>query len=233
MIDENLGYHELSNMRAGRFSTPCVLLNDKYILAAGGQIAPGKNKFTNSCEIYDIASNKWTQIESMQKARSNTSMCAIGNRYVFIFHGLPSSMQPTQQNTIEYIDFVNFDMPSVKTAKWESMLVQTQEYTVSEPRGSSVVNKNEIIIFGGIGSHTFSFDISNVNRSQQQLVARINKLPESHLLCETRFCQDSDFTVRTFGNYMYAFDATNGNLHVFSIKDKKWNYSRLDELGIK
>lgn len=99
------------------------MLNNKFILAAGGQIATGKNKFTNTVEIYDINNNKWTQIESMQKARSNTSMCAIANRYVFIFHGLPSSMQPTTSNTIEFIDLGNFDLPSVKNAKWESMIV--------------------------------------------------------------------------------------------------------------
>ena len=53
------------------------------------------------------------------------------------------------------------------------------------------------------------------------------------MLCETRFCQDSDFTVRTFGNYLYATDGNLRNLHVYSIKDKLWNYSRLDDLGIK
>ena len=61
---------------------------------------------------------------------------------------------------------------------------------------------------------------------------KITKATDSHLLCETRFCQEADFTVRTFGNYMYATDSAMGNLHVYSIKDKQWNYSRLDDLGI-
>jgi len=84
---------------------------------------------------------------------------------------------------------------------------------------------------------TFSFDISNIIAGKspspkQQPIGKITKATDSHLLCETRFCQEADFTVRTFGNYMYATDSAMGNLHVYSIKDKQWNYSRLDELGI-
>jgi len=49
---------------------------------------------------------------------------------------------------------------------------------------------------------------------------------------ETNFCMDADYIVRTFGNYLYAIDGRQGMLHVFSIKDKQWNFSRLDDLGI-
>jgi len=52
------------------------------------------------------------------------------------------------------------------------------------------------------------------------------------LLCETRFCFESDFTVKTFGYYLYATDNANEILHVYSVKDRQWNYSRLSELGI-
>jgi len=64
-IDENLVYDEMASMKSGRFNAPIALLNDKFILVAGGQIGIGKNKFTNIAEVFDIANNKWTQIESM------------------------------------------------------------------------------------------------------------------------------------------------------------------------
>jgi hypothetical protein len=32
---------------------------------------------------------------------------------------------------------------------------------------------------------------------------------------------------------MYAVDGYTGSLHVYSIKDKQWNYSRLDDLGVR
>jgi hypothetical protein len=52
-------------------------------------------------------------------------------------------------------------------------------------------------------------------------------------MCESKFCSDADFTVRTFGNYLYAVDGSYGSLHVYSMKDKQWNFSRLDDLGIE
>ena len=65
VIDENLVYNELAMMKVGRFSAPLALLNDKYILAAGGHISTAKNKYTNSAELYDIAANKWYSMEPM------------------------------------------------------------------------------------------------------------------------------------------------------------------------
>jgi len=77
------------------------------------------------------------------------------------------------------------------------------------------------------------FDITSVlgKRAGTAATAKISK-QNSQVLCETNFCRDSDFTVRTFGNYMYAVDGFHGSLHVYSIKDKQWNYSRLDDLGV-
>ena len=91
-IDENLVYEEMALMKVGRFNTPVTLLKDKYILAAGGQTSTTKNKFTSSAELFDINSNKWITLESMQKPRSNTSLCQVQNRFVFIFHGLGSAV---------------------------------------------------------------------------------------------------------------------------------------------
>jgi len=48
----------------------------------------------------------------------------------------------------------------------------------------------------------------------------------------TIMCHNSDFIARIYGNYLYAIDGLGGNLHVFSIKEKQWNYSTLKELGI-
>ena len=51
-------------------------------------------------------------------------------------------------------------------------------------------------------------------------------------MSDTRFCQDSDFNVRIFGNYLYAVDGLKNYLHVYSIKDKQWNFSSLADLNI-
>ena len=49
---------------------------------------------------------------------------------------------------------------------------------------------------------------------------KITKLNDSQMMSDTKFCVDSDFTVRIFGNYLYAVDAKLNYLHVYSIKDK-------------
>ena len=53
------------------------------------------------------------------------------------------------------------------------------------------------------------------------------------MMSDTKFCLDSDFTVRIFGNYLYAVDAKLNYLHVYSIKDKQRNYISLQDLGIE
>jgi len=54
----------------------------------------------------------------------------------------------------------------------------------------------------------------------------------SELCVEGWFSYESDFVARIFGNYLYAIDSHAQNLHVYSLKDKIWNYSHLKELGI-
>ena len=68
--------------------------------------------------------------------------------------------------------------------------------------------------------------------SQSQNTIRVTRLNDSKLLGETRFCQSADYNARTFGNYLYAIDGNQSYLHVFSVKDRKWNYSSLTDLGI-
>jgi hypothetical protein len=153
-------------MKTGRYSAPIALLNDMFIFVAGGSIAAGKNKFTNSCEIYDISSNRWSIVENMQKARGNTSLCPVDNKLVFVFHGLPSTMQPTQSNVIEFIDFGSFDNPIVRDAHWESLVVQNGDFILNEPRGSSQISETDIIVFGGMSKDTFLFDFSNIVSSK-------------------------------------------------------------------
>jgi len=113
---------------------------------------------TNSVELYDIAANAWLPVDSMTKPRVSTSMCAVAGRLVFIFHGLPSSQQPTASNCMEFIDLVSFDQPAYKTAKWESITVVNNDFISGEPKGSANIQDNSIIVFGGTSSDTYSFE---------------------------------------------------------------------------
>lgn len=237
-IDENLSFSEMAPMKQARYSSQVALLNNRFILVAGGQNQWGKNKYTTTCELFDISMNKWHPVDQLQKPRSNSSMTAVAGRLVFIFNGLPSSIQTLHSNAIEFLDLVSFDTPSIRTAKWETLSISNNDFVSTEPRGSAAISKTEILVFGGCGStNTYTFDFSQllVAKSQNQKFTgsfKITKLADSPLLASSNFCCDCDFIVKTFGNYLYATDGANENLHVFSIKDKQWNFSKLNELGI-
>lgn len=179
--------------------------------------------------------------------RGNTSICQIAHRHVFIFNGLPRNTQRDQSNSIEYIDLGQCDAAALKKAKWEQVLIPNSDFIVNEPRASAQIGQLDIIVFGGQGNNTYQVDFAqmlankaNLNSAPQQAqtasaqnVARVAKLPDSQLMSDTKFCYDSDFSVRTFGNYLYAVDGQKNFLHVYSIKDKQWNFSSLVDLGIK
>ena len=112
---------------------------------------------------------------------------------------------------------------------------------MNDPRASAALSSSEIIVFGGLGNYTYSLELSSLlaNRATTSMGSssrdnqiRVTKLSDSKLLGETKFCQNADFSVRTFGNYLYAVDGNCFVLHVFSIKDRMWNYSSLKDLGI-
>lgn len=115
---------------------------------------------------------------------------------------------------------------------------------MNDPRASAALNGSEIIVFGGLGNYTYLLDLKTMLASKTVSSmaiqggssagnsVNVTKLNDSKLLGETKFCQVADFTVRTFGNYLYAVDGQMQVLHVFSIKDKMWNYSSLKDLGI-
>jgi hypothetical protein len=50
--------------------------------------------------------------------------------------------------------------------------------------------------------------------------------------CDVYFNYESDYFSRIYGKFVYALDCYLGTLHVYSLKDDKWNYEILRELGI-
>jgi len=153
-------YEELSSMKVARYSPAIALLKDRFIISAGGSVS--KAKYTNATEIFDAGTNQWMTLNSMHKPRGNTSMCAIANRHIFIFQGLQPNVSPTANNVLEYMDLDSCDLPSFKSAKWESITVMNQDFVLNEPTGSSQLTPNDIILFGGKGNFTYLFNFLNV-----------------------------------------------------------------------
>lgn len=90
------------------------------------------------------------------------------------------------------------------------------------------------MLFGGSKCNTFIFDTAHAVQvsKEKKKDARVVTLKNSELCIEAWFSYESDYVARIFGNYLYAIDSHAANLHVYSVKDKIWNYSSLKELGI-
>ena len=156
-IDGNMVMLEKEPMKTGRYNSALALLSDKLIFAIGGSI--GKGKVTDTVECYDTATNTWTPVGSLNKARSSTSACSVGNRYLYVFPG----QQKETWNTIECFDVGSSiqDMRELKKLKWSLLTIANQDMASSYSFGSVLLAQNELLLFGGNKTSTFLFDFAN------------------------------------------------------------------------
>jgi len=84
-LDTNVNLLMKEPMRTGRFNVALALMSDRLIFTIGGCIA--KDRGTEVVEVYDTMANVWYPVPSLTKARSGTSACSIGNRYLYVFPG--------------------------------------------------------------------------------------------------------------------------------------------------
>ena len=74
-IDPNMIVEPKEPMRMGRFSASLALVKDRFVFAIGGNIS--KNTATEKCEVYDVNTDNWYSVPSMEKQRANTSACVL------------------------------------------------------------------------------------------------------------------------------------------------------------
>jgi hypothetical protein len=69
-------------------------------------------------------------------------------------------------------------------------------------------------------------------QSQPPIVVKVITNKGGDLCTSGVFGYETDYVARLFGNYLYAIDNKAQNLHVYSMKDKIWNFSSLRDLGV-
>lgn len=233
-------------MRIGRFNTALTLLSDKLIMVIGGCIS--KDRSTEIVECFNTETNMWYPVSSLNKSRSSTTAVTIGNRYIYVFPGQPRDTW----NTIEFLD-VGAPMTPLKdfkTLKWVTLSIANNDMAQSFAFGSVTLSQNELLLFGGNKTNTFIFDFANTlasiksspppsssqrsasSTSPNSHVAKVSNIKGIELCTPAVFSFQNDYVARLFGNYLYAIDSYNQNLHVYSLKDKIWNYSSLKDLGV-
>ena len=149
-LDDSLGschlYHysaqtlvEKATMTSVKRRSFGLIYFNKNLFAIGGYV---QGQLTNSCERYDVRSNEWVAIASMERAVYEPTLCIYGNRYIFRFFGMNS--KNTVDKAIERFDAIR--------NRWQTMKVdlQTSLRDIYLPL-SYQISLNEILIFGGRG----------------------------------------------------------------------------------
>lgn len=147
-LDDSLGschlYHyssqtlvEKATMSSFKRKNFGLVYFNKNLFAIGGFV---QGQLSNSCERYDIRSNEWVPIASMERAVQEPTLCVYGNRYIYRFFGFNSKNSIEQ--AIERFDAIR--------NRWQNMKVDLHASMrdVYLPL-SYQIGPNEILIFGG------------------------------------------------------------------------------------
>ena len=107
------------------------------IYSIGGKV--NNTERTKKCERYDIISNKWIEIASLNHERTRPAISSFDDHYIFIFFGCDNG---DNCKTIERYD-INADRWMVINA-----MNQWQQYEVGFASATQI-NANQILVFGG------------------------------------------------------------------------------------
>lgn len=238
-VDANMTVYEREPMKMARFNAPLALVRDRFLLALGGQTS--RNALTKACECFDTYLNHWFNIAPLPTQTINVSAVVMNDRFVYLMPGANRENQLGSSSLlINYLDTgatANFagdkntreyGLP-IARQKWVQIEVANAEFFKTQPVAGLQLNATEMLIFGGENLKTYTLDMREVQGVSRQGTVKPCKLGMNQ---RGRFANSSDFIARAFGPFIYAIDAREMQLHVYSTKDKNWNAQALSELGI-
>jgi len=85
-----------------RMRYPIIEYKEGFLLVAGGY--DDHNDRSNSCEVYDIEEDTWTQIAPLQKKRANHTSFAFEDRYVYVYGGTTEDCNNTYLEKMDFGD---------------------------------------------------------------------------------------------------------------------------------
>jgi hypothetical protein len=157
-------------MKYARHGHSACGVGEKYIVVTGGRIGDG-----NTCEIYDVGLNKWSDLPRLNTKRHYHSSCAFENSSVFAFCGINCDNR-AYVNTIERLDISMFHQNVI--THWEVFTVSSGslEFTARQGLGSCQIDAQGILLVGGYtGEHTK--DSFYLNVGDKTLSKAGNQLP--------------------------------------------------------
>jgi hypothetical protein len=87
-----------ADLKYARHGHSACSIADKYIAVTAGRIGDG-----NTCEIYDVNTNKWNDLPKLNTKRHYHSSCVFENSSLFVFCGINNDNR-SYVNTIERLD---------------------------------------------------------------------------------------------------------------------------------
>jgi N-acetylneuraminic acid mutarotase len=129
------------NTLRGGFST--TMLDDGYVLAAGGAQTGGTPTITDTAELYDPTSGSWTYTGSMNQERARQTATVLSDGTVLVTGGYGAAEIPT--DTAEIYD------PDTSSWSYTGLL------SLAVSNSSAVtLTTGQVLIIGGIETTTFT-----------------------------------------------------------------------------
>jgi len=192
-------------------------INNKEIYIMGGDTFTERKstlaQFFDTCEMLNIATNKWSARPKITKARVNIGAGTFNNRFIYLFGGY--NEEEKDMDLIERLDTV--DPKFWEVIKLEDDLHWNPIQTV----GVIQINPREVLVFGGVkkGNPVDKCLIFKVNEKKFE---KAENMKEADSLLQQH--------PKVIFNVVYAFGCHNGNLHIFDIKKGKWDLIKHKEV---
>ena len=169
------------------------------------------NESMNKCEVYDIQSDTWSQIPSLNTKRNFHTTLAFQNEALYVVAGFNGGQRT---NLIEKLDLR-------RRSNWETLNLKIKENTnwiCLEGCGLFSLSKQHILIFGG-------FTTSDQKTNHCYLFnASTNEIEQ--LNCRTR--TQSNFYQRQpklgADGKIYCVETNSLDLHIFDMDNFEWDF---------
>jgi len=197
---------KLANMNVPRANHTMKVVADKYLYVIGGTNTSGN---LSGCEEYDIASNKWREIASLNESKKWVSVCSFKVKHLYAFGGYIND-EPKASSLIETLDI---EKPLEKL--WEIVKIESGGELFKDTflPGVVPIADNCILIFGGITKKEIKDTCVAFDPIKKILVKKKGILKK-----DSFYRTEYGFKADTFG----IVGARDGDLHIYDKTNEKW-----------
>ena len=144
-----------ARMSYPRHGHSACAVSDTHILVTGSR--KDIHRSSQKCELYSIATNKWTEAPMLNNGRHYHASCDFNGEYVYVFCGI-SNQTKKYSNSIERLEIGLFMKSIMRTWK-EIQLKDIQgnpfQLIARQGLGASQFANDSIMILGGFGGKYF------------------------------------------------------------------------------